>query len=161
MPIQVRQHSYFCCIKRNIVASISKSLVDSNFGYVVGSDDYRFQRLWRRFAVTNVAFTAIPHVHRCELSEEQRSELARASGRTGVKPSRSQTCFCRTYVRVPRVCGTCARIQESGATMSQQPHSSATTVLAKAEKLEQLRRKMASIPARSDGPAVMTAPLPG
>ncbi|MDJ0010533.1 hypothetical protein QM663_23725, partial [Gordonia alkanivorans] len=35
--------------------------------------------------------------------------------------------------------------------MNQQPHSSATTVLTKAEKLEQLRRKMASIPARSDG----------
>jgi len=62
------------------------------------------------------------------------------------------------------VCGTYARIQESGATMNQQPHSSATTVLTKAEKLEQLRRKMASIPARSDGtepatPSVMLKPV--
>ena len=60
--------------------------------------------------------------------------------------------------------GTYARIQESGATMNQQPHSSATTVLTKAEKLEQLRRKMASIPARSDGtepatPSVMLKPV--
>ncbi|MFC1474241.1 hypothetical protein [Rhodococcus qingshengii] len=48
--------------------------------------------------------------------------------------------------------------------MNQQPHSSATTVLTKAEKLEQLRRKMASIPARSDGtepatPSVMLKPV--
>ncbi|MET3959985.1 hypothetical protein ABIE52_006920 [Rhodococcus sp. OAS809] len=62
------------------------------------------------------------------------------------------------------MCGKCARIQESGATMNQQPHSSATTVLTKAEKLEQLRRKMASIPARSDGtepatPSVMLKPV--
>ena len=62
------------------------------------------------------------------------------------------------------MCGKYARIQESGATMNQQPHSSATTVLTKAEKLEQLRRKMASIPARSDGtepatPSVMLRPV--
>lgn len=48
--------------------------------------------------------------------------------------------------------------------MSEQPHSSATAVLAKAEKLEQLRRRMASIPARSDGtepatPSVMLRPI--
>ena len=48
--------------------------------------------------------------------------------------------------------------------MNQQPHSSATTALTKAEKLEQLRRKMASIPARSDGaepatPSVMLKPV--
>ena len=60
--------------------------------------------------------------------------------------------------------GKCVRIQESGATMNQKPHSSATTVLTKAEKLEQLRRKMASIPARSDGtepatPSVMLKPV--
>ena len=64
----------------------------------------------------------------------------------------------------PGCAGTYARIQESGATMNQQPHSSATTVLNKAEKLEQLRRKMASIPARSDGtepatPSVMLKPV--
>jgi hypothetical protein len=62
------------------------------------------------------------------------------------------------------VCEKYARIRESGATMNQQPHSSATTVLNKAEKLEQLRRKMASIPARSDGtepatPSVMLRPV--
>lgn len=56
------------------------------------------------------------------------------------------------------------RIQESGATMSQQPHSSVTTALTKTEKLDQLRRKMASIPARSDGtepatPSVMLRPV--
>lgn len=60
--------------------------------------------------------------------------------------------------------GKCVRIQESGATMNQKPHSSATTVLTKAEKLEQLRRKMASIPARADGtepatPSVMLKPV--
>ncbi|WP_182263262.1 hypothetical protein [Rhodococcus sp. UFZ-B548] len=48
--------------------------------------------------------------------------------------------------------------------MNHQPHSSAETVLTKAEKLEQLRRKMASIPARSDGtepatPSVMLKPV--
>jgi len=48
--------------------------------------------------------------------------------------------------------------------MSQQPHSSATTALTKTEKLDQLRRKMASIPARSDGtepatPSVMLRPV--
>lgn len=58
--------------------------------------------------------------------------------------------------------GKCVRIQESGAMMNQKPHSSATTVLTKAEKLEQLRRKMASIPARADGtePATPSAICP-
>ena len=49
--------------------------------------------------------------------------------------------------------------------MNQQPYPSATTVLTKAEKLEQLRRKTASIPCpRSDGtepvtPSVMLKPI--
>lgn len=94
MPIQVRQHSYFCCIKRNIVASISKSLVDSNFGYVVGSDDYRFQRLWRRFAVTNVAFTAIPHVH-CGEQPSQQQPVTIGAGLTTRPLAHNATGNCR------------------------------------------------------------------
>jgi len=48
--------------------------------------------------------------------------------------------------------------------MSEQPLSSAGTALSKVEKLERLRRKMASIPARSDGtepatPSVMLKPV--
>ena len=48
--------------------------------------------------------------------------------------------------------------------MSEEPHTPAATMPTKAEKLEQLRRKMASIPARSDGtepatPSVMLRPV--
>jgi hypothetical protein len=45
--------------------------------------------------------------------------------------------------------------------MSQQPRSSATSVLTKADKLEQLRRKMASIPGRTEPatPSVMLKPV--